>query len=141
MTCNVENERRKGIMKSKVPFGFVYKVTNTKNGKIHIGKVEEGRKGKGKTAIEKRWNAQIERAHRFHRWNREYPLKKKQLRYIENAINKYGEKCFSLEGIDIAFSKKELNEKERYWIQYYETRNHSKGFHFLYFCCFLRNFK
>ncbi len=90
MVENREKEHRDETTKDKVPFGYIYKVTNTKNGKIYIGQAKEGRKGKGKTAIEKRWNSQIERSHRFQRWNKNHPIERKRLRYIENAINKYG---------------------------------------------------
>lgn len=128
MVENREKEHRDETTKDKVPFGYIYKVTNTKNGKIYIGQAKEGRKGKGKTAIEKRWNSQIERSYRFQRWNKNHPIERKRLRYIENAINKYGKEFFILEEIDIAFSDEELNQKERYWIRFYDTRDHSKGY-------------
>jgi len=55
-------------------------------------------------------------------------LEKKRTRYIENATNKYGKESFRLEEVDVAFTKNELNEKERYWINYFESRHHSKGY-------------
>jgi hypothetical protein len=116
------------LSQTKIPYGYVYKSTNLLNGKIYIGKAKEGRRGRGGSAIEKRWNEEIERAHRLKRWNVEHPHKKKTIRYIENAINKYGEESFRIEEIDIALTKEELNEKERFWIEFFDARNHSKGY-------------
>lgn len=128
MDQEVKKRVTQELSKTKTLYGYVYKLTNIKNGKIYIGKAKEGRTGRGKNAIEKRWNEEIERAHRLERWNKEHPQEKKKLRYIENAINKYGEESFRIEEIDTALTKEQLNEKERYWIKFFEARNHSKGY-------------
>ena len=42
--------------------------------------------------------------------------------YLGNSIRKYGEENFSIEAIDMANSKEELDEKEKYWIAKLNTR-------------------
>ena len=41
--------------------------------------------------------------------------------HFARAIRKYGKENFQIEIIDTAQSQNELNEKERYWIQYYNS--------------------
>lgn len=41
--------------------------------------------------------------------------------YIGNAIRKHGVGCFSIEVIDFAKNAEELNEKEKYYIEKFET--------------------
>ena len=48
--------------------------------------------------------------------------------YFHNAINKYGEDNFIFEEIDSACTQKELDEKERYWIKYYNSNNKDYGY-------------
>ena len=42
-------------------------------------------------------------------------------RYLLKSVNKYGLENFAVELIDIAYSQKELNLKEEYWIEYYNA--------------------
>lgn len=48
--------------------------------------------------------------------------------YFHNAINKYGEDNFIFEQIDSAYTQEELDEKERYWIKYYNSNNKNYGY-------------
>lgn len=48
--------------------------------------------------------------------------------YFHNAIHKYGEDNFVFEQIDSANSQEELDEKERYWIKYYNSNNKQCGY-------------
>lgn len=48
--------------------------------------------------------------------------------YFHNALNKYGFDNFKFEEIDNAETQDELNEKERYWIKYYNSNNKEKGY-------------
>ena len=41
--------------------------------------------------------------------------------HFARAIRKYGKDNFIIEEIDSAFSQEELNQKEQYWIQYYNS--------------------
>ena len=79
---------------------FIYKITNSINNKVYIGKTEY--------SIEKRWKEHCNDA--FKDRNEKRPL------YV--AIRKYGIKNFNIELIE------ETNipeEKEIYWIKYYNS--------------------
>ena len=92
----------------KDSFGYIYKITNKINGKIYIGQTlryykkrfEEYRKKIGSNNI-----------------------------HLNNAFNKYGIDNFTFEVIDnSATNIDELNEKEIYYINFYETCNREKGY-------------
>ena len=89
---------------------IIYKVTNTINGKIYIGQT---------------WNT-LE--YRINQHFREAKDNNRTHVYFHNAIRKYGEENFSIEIIDHAETQEELDEKERYWITYYDSNNKSKGY-------------
>ena len=83
--------------------GYIYKITNTINDKIYIGQTC--------TSIQYRW----------------YGHKKDALSYrrnghLQNAIRKYGFENFNIEEIEECDSDK-LNEREMYWIKYYDSYN------------------
>ena len=54
---------------------------------------------------------------------REARCNKRPTVYFHNALNKYGIDNFTFEQIDQANTHEDLNEKERYWIQYYNSNN------------------
>jgi len=83
-----------------VYIGEIYKITNIINGKIYIGQTQIG--------IVKRWLKHIETS------------KYKNFK-ISKAIRKYGEDKFKIEVIDYAYTTNELNEKEKYWIEKYDS--------------------
>lgn len=76
-------------------YGFIYKTTNNVNGKMYIG--------------QKKYGTQKEDMY----------LGSGTL--IKRAINKYGAENFSRVIIDEANSREELNELEKYWINYYNA--------------------
>lgn len=81
---------------------LIYKVTNLINQKIYIGQT-------------------INTLH--HRWLRhQYDAfcNNKQTKFAR-ALRKYGIDNFRIEQIDTANTQEELNEKERYWIAYYDS--------------------
>lgn len=80
------------------------------NGKVYIGQTIN--------TLEYRQNQHI----------REAKLKNRPTVYFHNAINKYGEENFRFEIIDTACTQKELDEKEIYWISYYQSNNKEKGY-------------
>lgn len=80
---------------------IVYKITNKINGKIYIGQTVR--------SLEKRWSCHCSAS--------------SKCLAISRAIQKYGKDNFSIEVIDTATSKNELNEKEKYWIAYYDSVN------------------
>lgn len=61
------------------------------------------------------------------RWGEHCNLKDMKYSYIERAIKKYGVKNFSLEVIEKVNDVSFLNEREQYWIRFYNTykdKNH-----------------
>ena len=78
----------------------VYKITNTANGKAYTGITRD---------LRKRWTAHIHEA----KVGNEHPL--------YHDIREYGVDTFSVDIIDTAETAKELGEKERFYISYYET--------------------
>ena len=78
----------------------IYKITNKINGKIYVGQTYR--------TPEERWDD-----HRREAWRHTTPMAR--------AIVKYGWDNFQPEVIDTAITQKEANEKERYWIAYYQT--------------------
>lgn len=81
---------------------IIYKITNLVNSKIYIGQTIN--------SIEKRWAR--------HTWA---TTKKRNAMAITSSIIKYGEDNFIIEQIDTANSIDELNEKEIYYIELYNS--------------------
>lgn len=81
--------------------GYIYKIINDINDKVYIGKTE--------FSIEKRFQEHIKDS------KRNYPN-----RPLYNAMFKYGEEHFSIELIE---ETNNLEEREQYWIQYYDSYN------------------
>ncbi len=81
----------------------IYKITNKINGKAYIGQSID---------IENRWKQHI--------YNANYPKSGSYNYPINCALRKYGKENFTFETIEEC-DVKELNEKEIYWIKYYQT--------------------
>lgn len=79
-------------------YGFVYITTNHANGKKYIGQRKYDRRGYWKTYLGSGTS-------------------------IKNAIEKYGKTNFSKEIIEECDTKELLNEREKYWIAYYDAYN------------------
>lgn len=79
---------------------IIYKITNKINGKIYIGQTTQ--------SLTRRWKQHCNNAK-----NKRYALR--------NAIIKYGAINFTVEQIDTAWSREELDQKEIYWIEYYKS--------------------
>ena len=88
---------------------FIYKITNKINNKIYIGQVYN-------KSIQDRFNRHIKEA------NPNNPI------LVDRAIYKYGKDNFVIEQIDEATSLEELNQKEKYWIKYYNSTNRKIGY-------------
>lgn len=82
--------------------GFIYKITNDINNKCYIGQTHH--------SIEYRWN-----------------LHKKNYLYVKTplytAFKKYGLEHFNIVMVEECPAER-LNEREIYWIAYYDTYNH-----------------
>lgn len=77
---------------------IIYKITNRVNGKVYIGQTVR--------TLEARW--------------RRHCTNTSGCTAIHEAIQKYGKENFSVEQIDVASDREELNKKEIYWIQHYD---------------------
>lgn len=86
--------------------GYIYKITNILNNKIYIGQT--------KRTIEVRWKGHLTSAFNSSQNSYNYPLYKDIRKYgIENFKISIIEKC----PINL------LDEKEKYWISYYNSKN------------------
>ncbi len=79
---------------------YIYKVTNKINGKIYIGQTNNFEKRKREHLSDKRTNHQA----------------------FKRALNKYGFNGFTWEIIDKCKTKEEINNKEKYYINYYNSK-------------------
>lgn len=84
--------------------GYIYKITNIVNNKIYIGQTIRD--------IQSRWNQHINNAYNENDKNN----------HFHNAILKYGENSFSIVIIEEC-PDEVLNEREKYWINYYDSYN------------------
>lgn len=84
--------------------GYIYLITNNVNGNKYVGKTE--------LSIEERWGQHI----------KDSKKEKCEIRPLYRAIRKYGVENFSIKEIDTGQGE-ELNNKEQYWIQHYDTYN------------------
>lgn len=81
--------------------GYIYKVTNTLNGKVYIGQTRR--------EVSIRW-----REHKMYAWT----LKTRCCSALYSAIRKYGDDAFTVETIEECDSE-HINEREMYWIKHY----------------------
>lgn len=94
-------------------YGVIYKITNKVNGKVYIGQTRQ--------TIKVRFSQH---------YNLALKIKKmgKHLNYWQNSLLKYGKDNFTIEQIDVANSFEELNDKEIYWIAFYNATNYECGY-------------
>ena len=83
---------------------WIYKITNIQNNKVYIGQTIR--------PIKERFHRHINDA-----------MNNILDTHFARAIRKYGKDNFIIEEIDNANSQDELNKKEQYWIQYYNSVN------------------
>ena len=84
---------------------YIYKIICKPTNKVYIGKTE--------ISVEYRWNQHLKAA--FKENNDEYNFP------IHRAIRKYGEEAFLIDIIDSTEDSNLLKEKEKYWINYYNS--------------------
>ena len=84
--------------------GFIYKITNTINGKSYIGQTIQNVK------------------ERFYQHCATKCSKAVSNMAIHRAIKKYGKSNFTVEVIE-EIDSANLNDRERYWIKYYNSYN------------------
>lgn len=94
----------------------IYKVTNKLNGKIYIGKSID---------IKRRWQEHIRESNVC---SDKWILNDRGVRtYFHSAIRKYGEDNFIWEIIEEC-DEEQLNEKEKYWIQQFQSNTSALGY-------------
>jgi group I intron endonuclease len=89
---------------------FIYKLTNTLNNKIYIGLTTE--------TISERCRKRIAEA----------KYRESRNSYILNAIRKHGSEVFKVEQLDTANTLEELQQKEIFYIQQYNSTNRNIGY-------------
>ena len=100
-----------------IAYGIIYKIINKTNGKCYIGQTTK--------SFNERYSASgkgIERVYSF------YDAKRNRgdsyNNHLLNSIEKYGFDCWEIvEVYDIAFSKEELDIKEKYYIDLFDCIN------------------
>ena len=80
--------------------GIIYKIINDINDKVYIGQTIQ--------PLIKRWQSHIKDS-------------KKVDTYFYRAIRKYGIEHFLIEPIEKNIPNESLNDRERYWIQFYDS--------------------
>lgn len=89
---------------------IIYKITNKVNGKIYIGQTIR--------PLLVRWKHHCNPAN-------------KNCVAMHRAIQKYGKENFTVEQIDVACDRDELDKKEIYWIEFYDSMNPDKGYNLI----------
>jgi group I intron endonuclease len=87
--------------------GIIYLITNKENGHKYIGQTTQG--------MNKRWQQHLQEALRM------------SDKPIHRAMRKYGNHRFNIQEIDEC-DESLLNEKEEYWINYYNTFESMEGY-------------
>ena len=83
---------------------IIYRVTNIITGKSYVGQTRQ--------TLEKRWKQHLTDSKR-----------KRFNYYFYNAIRKYGPHSWTKEIVEEIFDIELLNERERYWISFFNTMN------------------
>ena len=107
-------------------FGEIYEATNTTNGKVYVGQTRRDRWGENKNPTNERWKEHLKEAERYGKDPN--TDQNSGSRYLNHAIQKYGQDVWEVKRIDKAYSLSELNEKEDYWIKKYDSTNPEKGY-------------
>ena len=81
---------------------WIYKITNIQNNKVYIGQTIRPIKDRFHRHINDAMNNILDT-------------------HFARAIRKYGKDSFTIEIIDEAINQNELNQKEQYWIKYYNS--------------------
>lgn len=81
---------------------WIYKITNIQNNKVYIGQTIR--------PVEQRFQRHMNDA-----------LNNILDTHFARAIRKYGKENFKIEVVDTANTQEELNQKEQYWIRFYDS--------------------
>lgn len=106
-------------------YGVIYKIINKINDKVYIGQTCKDRGFNGRYDF---GGKGIQRVYKYHSRN----LNKRSVNtHLLASMKKYGLDNFEvIEIFDIAFSKDELDMKEKCWIRTYNSTNRDYGYNF-----------
>lgn len=103
-------------------YGYIYKITNTLNGKVYIGQTT-----RGFDARYQRMGEGIERVYRSHLANKRAGRNYNE--HLLSAIEKYGFSVFTVEKeYAVAYSRKELDQLEIDLISYFNAADPDHGY-------------
>lgn len=106
-------------------YGVIYKVLNRVNNKVYIGQTTKDRGFKG------RYDYSGEGVERIYKTISVRKGSKSYNSHLYKSIEKYGYDNFDVcEVFDVAFSKSELDLKEKSWIAIYKSTNRNYGYNF-----------
>lgn len=98
----------------------IYSITCKTNNKIYIGSAAGTKGSKRKIGFYRRWYEHIDKLNNNKHANK----------HLQNAWNKYGQSDFEFNIIEFC-AKEECENKELYYINYYDSTNHNKGFNII----------
>ena len=108
-------------------YGIIYRIINKINGKVYIGQTINKNGLRGRYPISKK-KPLIEGVYRHHKYLLNYGSNGCN-KHLLNAISKYGFNSFEVNDLfDVAFSKKELDIKEKIYINLYNSTNPDCGY-------------
>lgn len=108
-------------------YGVIYKITNNVDGKVYIGQTTNKNGIRGRYRIAKK-RSLIEGVYIYHRGRRKTDKRGFNV-HLFYSIEKHGFDNFEvIEIFDIAFSKDELDIKERTWIVIFKSTNSDFGY-------------
>lgn len=103
-------------------YGYIYKITNTANGKVYIGQTVHG--------FKRRYTAAGDGIERVHKYLVQSKNGKRNYNsHLLNAIELYGYNAFTVdEEFAIAYSKQELDDLEMRYIAQFDADNPKHGY-------------
>ena len=108
------------IIDKKEYYGIIYKIENLITHEIYIGQTSNSKGFDGRYSFS---GKDIERVYAYLKGNKDRNERHNQ--HLRRSIEKYGFDAFEVDKVlDVAFSQEELNEKEMYYIERFDSFKH-----------------